>query len=147
MLPSFLLPRQVFDPGPAVWPRPRLGWVLALAAVLVTPLLAGGCITAGEAQRRRVQAMEEGRQKAMEEQLKQEPAVFFVGDVRNGRVPWQEGITLAEGLAAAQYTWNWDPHLIKLTRQGEVRLIQPRRLLRGLENPVLEPGDLVEVRH
>ena len=62
-------------------------------------------------------------------------------------VPWTEGLTLAQALVAAQYTFNWDPHTITVTRQGEVHPVNARRLLRGQDDPLLEPGDVVEVRH
>ena len=53
----------------------------------------------------------------------------------------------AEALMTAQYTWNWDPRQVTLTRHAQTQAINPKRLLRGQENPVLEPGDVVEVRH
>ena len=82
----------------------------------------------------------------MEEQQR-EPAVWFRGDIRHPRVAWQEGLTLAEALAVAQYTWNWNPRSLTVTRQGEIFPVNVRRLLRGQENPVLEPGDIIDVRH
>jgi len=116
--------------------------VFLLLAVVLT-----GCVTKGTARREAEKAMIATQQSAMAAQANQEPAVWFRGDVRNQRVPWTEGLTLAEALVAAQYTGNWDPHRITLTRQGEVFTINPRRLLRGQDNPELEPGDLIDVRH
>ena len=116
--------------------------------MLLFALALNGCTTK-EAARREAdkKAFIATQQSAMAAQANQEPAVWFRGDVRNQRVPWTEGLTLAEALVAAQYTGNWDPHRITLTRQGEIFVINPRRLLRGQDNPELELGDLIEVRH
>jgi len=124
------------------------------ATSLVTLLLAvvaGGCVSSKTAKQDQLKAYEKGRQKAMEEQARnaeaQQPAVFFQGDVRNPRVPWREGLTLAEALLAAQYTWGWDPRTITVSRDGQKHRVNPKNLLRGQENPVLEAGDVIEVRH
>ena len=88
-----------------------------------------------------------GRQQALlEQQQKNEPVIWFRGEVRQARVPWIEGITLAEALATAQYTGNRDPRLITVTRAGQAYSIRPNLLLRGEDNPALEPGDIVELR-
>lgn len=88
----------------------------------------------------------EGQQRAwMAQQQNQEPSVFVRGMVRNPRVPWIEGLTLAQALLAAEYTGALDPTRIQLTREGVTRVIDVRRLLRGQDDPLLEPGDRVEV--
>ena len=88
----------------------------------------------------------EGQQRAWTgAQMNQEPAVFFRGMVRNLRVTWREDLTLAQALLEAEYTGALEPMKIRLTRQGQSHTIDVRRLLRGKENPVLEPGDLIEV--
>ena len=107
----------------------------------------GGCASKSDARREAEKVFIEGQQRALAEQLQQQPAVWFRGDVRNQRVPWSEGLTLAQALATAQYTWSWDPRLITVTRAGEIHSVNPRRLLRGEDNPVLEPNDIVDVRH
>jgi hypothetical protein len=128
-------------PDIRVHPCPSV--VIIVLAVVLT-----GCATKESARREaEKKAMIATQQSAMAAQANQEPAVWFRGDVRNQRVPWTEGLTLAEALVAAQYTWNWDPRRITLTRQGQAFTIDPRRLLRGQDNPELEPGDLIEVRH
>ena len=119
----------------------------ASVVVLVFAVVLTGCATKATARREAEKAMIATQQSAMAAQANQEPAVWFRGDVRHQRVPWTEGLTLAEALVTAQYTGNWDPHRITLTRQGEVFVINPRRLLRGQDNPTLESGDLIEVHH
>jgi hypothetical protein len=107
-----------------------------------------GCASKTSARLQEQKAYEEGKQSILREQTQQnEPVVFFRGDVRNQRVPWREGLTLAEALLAAQYTWAWDPRVITVTRNGQTHSINPKALLRGGDNPLLEPGDAVEVRH
>jgi hypothetical protein len=85
-----------------------------------------------------------GQQQAMSAQTNA-PSVNFRGDVKNPRVPWTEEMTLAKALVAAQYTGSWDPHTIVIVRQGEQYKLDPKRLLSGLEDPLLEPGDTVEI--
>jgi hypothetical protein len=114
---------------------------------LLFALALNGCATKATVRHEAEKAFIEAQQRAQAEQESQQPAVWFRGDVRNQRVTWTEGLTLAQALIAAQYTFNWDPHIITVTRQGEVHPVNPRRLLRGQEDPLLEPGDVVEVRH
>ena len=116
--------------------------------ILLFAVVLSGCTTKATARREAERkAFIATQQSAMPPQENQQLVVWFRGDVRNPRVPWTEGLTLAQALLAAQYTFNWDPHIITVTRQGEVHPVNPRRLLRGQEDPLLEPGDVVEVRH
>jgi len=88
----------------------------------------------------------EGQQRAWTgAQMNQEPAVFFRGMVRNPRVTWREDLTLAQALLEAEYTGALEPTKIRIMRQGQSHTIDVRHLLRGKENPLLEPGDLIEV--
>ncbi len=73
--------------------------------------------------------------------------VHFRGEVRKFAVPWTEELTLSQGLLAAEYTGIWDPHTILVIRNGQTFKINPKRLLSGQDDPALEPGDVVEVRH
>jgi|SRR5882672_64102 len=115
--------------------------------ILLLALALTGCVTKATARREAEKAFVEAQQREQAEQERQHPSVWFRGEVRNQRVPWTEGLTLAQALLAAQYTSNWDPHLITVTRQGEVHPVNARRLMRGQEDPLLEPGDVVEVHH
>jgi hypothetical protein len=135
------------SPGKRSEPFDRLpGWLLVLVGGLVLGIT--GCVSQSTARREHLKAYEEGRQKALSEQATQnDPVVWFRGDIRNPRVPWREGLTLAEALLTAQYTWSWDPHLITVTRDGKVYPVNPKMLMRGTDNPVLEAGDIIEVHH
>ena len=108
-------------------------------------LLFTGC-SGSKAKLREQQAFIRGQQQAIAaQQQAQEPAVWVRGLVRNPRVPWTENLTLAQAIVAAQYTGTFDPTRIQITRQGQVYRINPKRLVRGLEDPPLEPGDLIEL--
>ncbi len=118
------------------------------ACLCLLVLLSSGCVSKSKARLQAEKAFLEGQQRSLADQQQQQQAVvWFRGDVRNQRVPWMEGLTLSRALLSAQYTWSWDPRTITVTRAGELYAVDPRRLLRGLEDPELEPGDLVEVRH
>ena len=118
----------------------------ALFLGLMLCAMATGCVSKSGARREAQRAVFEEQQRSFAEQTQQQPAVWFRGDVRNQRVPWTDELTLAQALMAAQYTGNWDPRIITVTRAGEVHSVNTRRLLRGQDNPVLEPNDIVEVR-
>jgi hypothetical protein len=114
--------------------------------VLLISLSVAGCVSRSKATANAQKAYLDGQQRAiLLQQQAQELVVSFRGQVRNPRVPWTEGLTLAQALLAADYTGRLDPRKIQIIRQGEFYSINVRRLLRGQENPVLEPGDTVEV--
>lgn len=85
------------------------------------------------------------QQQAMAVEQMQHPSVYFRGAVQRQVVSWRENLTLAEAILEAGYTNPLSPRSIRVTRGGRVYTIDIRRLMRGTENPPLEPGDLVEV--
>jgi len=87
-----------------------------------------------------------GSQMPPQIQQVQQPSVFVRGEVKNHVVPWSEGLTLTEAIVAAEYRGSWDPHTILVVRQGQTYKVNPKHLVWGTENPVLEPGDIVEVQ-
>lgn len=121
--------------------------VLALAVLAVLAgLLSGGC----SAKKKR-SGMEQynslirAQQESMAVQQAKQPVVFVHGSVQRPIVAWRENLTLAETLLEAGYTSPLSPRAIRVTRQGRVYTVDVRRLLRGTDNPVLEPGDVVDV--
>jgi len=72
--------------------------------------------------------------------------VMVQGQVRNPYIRWTEGLTLAQAIVQADYFGFADPHEIVVVRQGVSFAVDPRHLLRGLANGVLEPGDLIVIR-
>lgn len=117
----------------------------ALFVVLATVLLAAAAGCAGKSKQREAEAFRRGQQNALEAQSAREPSVWVRGMVRHPRVPWHENLTLSQALVAAEYTGALTPWQIKVIRQGQVYRVDPKRLLRGQEDPLLEPGDLVEI--
>lgn len=75
----------------------------------------------------------------------QQPVVWVRGDVKHFAVPWNEELTLARAIVAAEYTGLWDPRLITILRQGEAYKVRPRDLLAGRDDPPLEPGDTIVI--
>ena len=113
-------------------------------SLLLLLLAASGCTTNSSANARAQAAFAAGQQ-AGTAQAQAAPKVSFRGDVKKSSVPWSEELTLARALLAAEYTGLWDPHRIVIIRKGETFKIDPRRLLSGLDDPLLEPGDTVEI--
>ena len=117
-----------------------------VASILLVVVVVGGCATKSGVRKEMQRVMGEERQRAEMERLQKEPAVWFRGDVQMRRVTWKEGVTLAAALTEARYTGFGTPKLLTVTRDGQVYPVNVRALLRGQENPELEPGDIVEVR-
>jgi hypothetical protein len=116
-------------------------FLFALMAVLV----AGGCTTKSKARAQAGAAFVAGQNEGLKLAQSQQKVITFVGQVRNRVVLWQEGLTLAEAIDAAVYTGFSDPRSIVLRRGTESVTIKVNELLRGVTNPVLEPGDIVEI--
>jgi hypothetical protein len=74
-----------------------------------------------------------------------QPMVWIRGDVKNRAVPWNEELTLAGAIVAAEYTGLWDPHVITIVRHGQSYKVRPRDLLNGRDDQPLEPGDTVVI--
>lgn len=70
--------------------------------------------------------------------------IRVLGPVRQPEVPWQDGLTLIQALAIANYSDPRDPRSITIIRQRERAVVSPRDLLAGKDVP-LEPGDTVEI--
>jgi len=118
-------------------------FLLAGAVLVMT-----GCASKPDAaaKLREHEAFLKGQQQALGAmQQAQQPVVWFRGLIRNSRVPWTEELTLARALLAAEYTGTLDPISIRVIRQGQTYAIDIKALLRGQDDPPLEPGDIVEV--
>ena len=114
---------------------------------LLLALGGSGCVTKSASKLKEQNAYLRGQQEASQQiqQQQQQPVVFFRGLVRHTRVPWREELTLTQALSEAQFTGATNPGALRLNRHGQVFLIDLRRFLRGQEDPLLEPGDIVEV--
>ena len=74
----------------------------------------------------------------------QGPNVTVFGPVRNSIVPWEEELTVAKAIVAADYVGAFDPHEIILVRNGRGTRIDPKQLLQGKDFP-LQPGDVIQI--
>jgi uncharacterized lipoprotein len=117
-------------------------------ACLVLATLLAGCVSERTARERAQRAHQEGVQRgaaATQARLQQPPTVTVLGDVRHHRVPWSEGLTLAQALVAAEHLRRRPPRAIVLRRGNETLRLAPELLLQGVTDPQLEPGDIIEL--
>ena len=68
------------------------------------------------------------------------------GQVRTPIVAWHPNMTLSEVLLEAGFQGRTNPHRITVTRQGIAYPIDIRRLLKGLDDPAVLPGDLIDLQ-
>jgi protein involved in polysaccharide export with SLBB domain len=78
-------------------------------------------------------------------QQNQPPTVTVLGDVRQNVIVWSNGLTLAQAITTAQYARRQSPRAIVLRRGDEAIRLTPEFLFQGGEDPVLEPGDVIEL--
>ncbi len=118
-----------------------------LACGLLLALVLSGCTTKSKALAQSRGAFIAGQQQgfAQAQELTTSSTVTFVGDVRNRSVEWEEQLTLTQAIVAAVYLHPRDPSAITIIRQGRKYEVSPKRLLKGQDDPYLEPGDVVEL--
>ena len=116
-----------------------------LLVLLLLLLAASGCTTKSKAKAQAGTAFMLGQKQAFAQQ-QQGPVVNIVGMVRNRTIPWTEDLTLAKALVAAQYQGFSDPRLIINTRNGQQFQVNVKQLLKGREDPPLEPGDTIQIQ-
>jgi hypothetical protein len=114
-----------------------------------------GCVTKARARAEARGAYEAGRRDAFRGTDPAGPVpgnpqtaagqVTFVGAVAIPRVPWRQGLTLAQGILEADYRGAQDPEVIYIVRQGRAIPVPAETLLRGDDVP-LEPGDIIQVK-
>ena len=116
-----------------------------IPALLLPALVTGGCVAKSKANARSRAAYAAGQQQALGQTADARRInIRFIGPVRQLEVPWQDGLTLSQAVAAAGYTDARDPNIILIIRQRERVSVSPRDLLAGKDFP-LEPGDTVEI--
>jgi hypothetical protein len=117
---------------------------LFLLLLLALPLC--GCTTKSKAKTQAQAAFAAGQQQAfMQMQQAQKTSIRVLGPARNPEIPWADGMTLAQAIAAAECTFEHDPKAISIIRQRGRVQIDPIILLQGQDVP-LEPGDTVEIQ-
>jgi hypothetical protein len=119
-------------------------WVFV---ILVLGLAAAGCTTKSEARLEARDAYLAGQNELLRQQQAeaQMPSVTIVGPVQNHKVPWVDGLTLAQALATANYLDSHGPKQIIITRDGESATLDPKVLFNGAVVPLVA-GDVVELR-
>jgi hypothetical protein len=123
---------------------------LMLGSVIVCGLLlalaSSGCITRAKAKAQARAAYVAGQQDMMRRMnMVHNPTVTINGEVRNPIVPWNEELTLAKALVAADYYGKTDPAEVIIVRGGQATRVDLKQLLNGQDVP-LSPGDIVELR-
>jgi len=104
-----------------------------------------GCATKPDADARARQAFAAGQQQAFTQITEaRRTSILFIGPVRQREIPWSDGLTLAQAVAAAGYTDTRDPRNIFVDRQRVRIPFDPQALLQGKDLP-LEPGDTIEI--
>lgn len=117
--------------------------VFTVALLLV--LVLAGCTTKSKALAQSRGSFIAGQQQGFAQAQAQGKTVTILGDVRNRTVDWAEELTLTQAIVTAEYLHARDPRSITITRQGRKYEVSPKRLVSGLEDPYLEPGDVVEL--
>ena len=108
-------------------------------------LAASGCTTSSKAKAQARAAFLAGQQQALAQQQRG-PVVNILGQVKNRTIPWTEELTLAKALVAAEYQGFLDPRVITVVRNGQRFQVNVKQLLKGREDPPLEPGDTIEIQ-
>lgn len=104
------------------------------------------CMSKSRARREAKVAFQAGQLQSPEHAKQVATTLLVRGQVRTPVVPWHPDMTLSAALLEAGYQGRTDPHRITLTRQGVVYVVDIRRLLKGLDNPAVLPGDLIELQ-
>lgn len=118
---------------------------LLVLAILLLATAVGGCTTRSKANARARAAFAAGQQQALAQAADARRInIRFLGPVRQPEILWQDGLTLAQAIALADYADARDPNVILIIRQRERVPVSPRDLLAGKDLP-LEPGDTIEI--
>ena len=104
------------------------------------------CTTKSKAKANAKAAYIAGQQQAIANMQPRPPTVSIFGQVRNQTINWTEELTLSKAIVEAEYLSNRDPRAILIIRNNQTMYIDPKLLIRGDQDPPLEPGDVVELR-
>jgi hypothetical protein len=116
-----------------------------LAAGLSGSIWWSGCANQETLRAREQAAFYAGQAQALSQQ--QKPTILVIGNVAHPKVDWVEGLTLVRALIQAEWQGRNDPRGIILRRPGSTINIAPEDLYREQEEgPLLQPGDVIELR-
>lgn len=105
----------------------------------------GGCTSKAKARKQARAAFEAGRLQELSAAAQRQQTLMIQGKVRQPVVPWAPGLTLSRAIAMAQYNSPFPPHTITVRRAGVIHLVDMDGWRRGTEDPLVMPGDLVEL--
>jgi len=128
---------------PTHWP-----WSSVLACVVSAFLFAPffcGCVTKAEANARVRAAYLAGQQSAFASMAGEGKSVTIVGPVEYSKVPWVDGLSLAQAIVTANYTGRHNPRSITIVREGQEISVSPSDLAR-VHAILLQPGDRVKLQ-
>ena len=117
-----------------------------LCLVLAGGFVLAGCASGSKAKLQQQQAFLAGQQQALAQSQQSGPTVSVRGEVRHTTIPWTEELTLAQAILGSEYKGLMAPSEIVVFRKGVAHPIILDRFLRGLDDPPLEPGDIVDLR-
>ena len=110
---------------------------------LLLALLAAGCVSKSKAHLEAQKAYIAGQQAAMAK-MQAQNNVTVNGQVRNPLVPWNEDLTLAKAIIAADYYGKTDPGSIIVVHNGVGRRYDAKEVLKK-DDILLAPGDVVQL--
>jgi hypothetical protein len=118
---------------------------LSLGAMTIATLAAAtGCTSNPKARAQADAAYRAGQLQAVRNEDARKRGIVFTGPISNSLIPWTEGLTLAQAIAAAGWNAKTDPRLIILTRGNEVVTMTPQQALEAADEP-MQPGDHVDM--
>jgi hypothetical protein len=120
-------------------------FVVGITLAFLLLLGASGCVTRAQANAQAREAFLAGQRSALSSLAGEGKIVIVEGPVASPKVPWVEGLTLAQAIATAQYTGRHNPRKITIVRKGETIHVSPHTLLSG-RTVQLEPDDLVKIQ-
>ena len=112
--------------------------ILALGALT-------GCVTRSQANAQARAAYAAGERAAYQTLAAHMTDIIVLGDVQKHDLPWVAGLTLAQALATANYVGLQNPQEIIVKRNSVEIPVDPRQLMRGQSDMLLQPGDTVSV--
>src|SRR5438876_688169 len=128
-------------------PSPHFSAISSTFGVGICLLIAlSGCTTKSKSASPAQQAFAAVQQQQAMAAMRQNqgPNVTVFGPVRNSIVPWEEELTVAKAIVAADYLGASDPHQIIVVRKGRGIRVDPKQLLKGKDIP-LQPGDVIQM--
>lgn len=116
----------------------------SLCCIAILALTAAGCVTKSQADAQARKAYLAGQQAAYQSMQGAMTDITILGAVQKHQLPWQQGLTLAQALARADYNGAHDPVMIILKRNSVETQVDPKQLLNG-QDVSLQPGDVISV--